>query len=333
MQKILSIIIGVLLMLTMLTGCGGGGGGAAPGAPEGNGQDRPFRVGITLQTLENPYWNGLARHLDNIMTEKGWDFTILACDDSASVQISQIENFIAAGKDLILAHPADPFGLEAVSEQAREAGVLVMIWDDLMENSDLNWVLDNTLLGYEIGTATAEFINQHYSADNPALVAIINYPATPVLLEREEGILQALNDIAYGNFEIVARQPALDAATAMSHIETIMQAHPTMSVVASIGGGGCIGANEAFMVATGGNIPDNMGVFSADATQQQLEAIMAGQASRVSVGFEGSSLRTAEAVVELFEGLLTGRELPRNIVRMKTRIDYSNVSQYIVDYQ
>ena len=349
MKKVVSIMLCVVLLTVVMAGCAqtNADGDAATAAPEagdtteaatgatveGTGEDRPFRVGISLQTLENPYWNGLAYHLTNIMTEKGWDFTIVSCEDSAAVQIGQIENFIAAGKDLILAHPADPFGLEAVAGQAREAGVLVMIWDDLMENSDLNWVLDNTLLGYEIGAATAEFINEHYSADNRAQVTIINYPATPVLLEREEGILQALYEIAEGNFDIVARQPALDTATAMAHIETIRQAHPDMRVVASIGGGGCTGANEAFMAATGGDIPADMGVFSADATEQQLIAIANEQATRVSVGFEGSSRRTAEAVVDLFDDLLNGRENPRDIVRMKTRIDINNVTDYIVDYQ
>ena len=301
-----------------------GGGGAAG--------DDTWNIGITLQNFQNPYWAGVFGEVNNILTDRGWNFTILDSGDNSAVQISQIESFIVSGVDLIMVHPSDPDALEDVLGQAMDAGILVMSWDDILENTHLNWVLDNSVLGYEIGTAAANFINEHYSADNPAQVAVINSPAVPVLLERETGILQALEDISSGNFQVVASQPALDAATAMSHMETILQANPDVSVVVTIGGGGCIGANEAFMVATGGNIPPNMGVFSADASVQQLQAIVEGQATRTSVGFEGSSRRTALAVVDLYELLLLGEDLPRNLVRPLTPIDASNAAEFLADY-
>ncbi|MCL2864136.1 MAG: sugar ABC transporter substrate-binding protein [Lachnospiraceae bacterium] len=343
-KKLLSLILCSILGLTLLAGCGNG----ATDTPTTDVQDTEnanetetgdtndgstFRVGITLQNLQNPFWGGLAAYMETLMTEKGWEYTILDCDDNSAVQISQVENFIASGKDLILAHPSDPQGIEEVFRQAQEAGIITMSWDDILENSNLNWILDNTELGYAIGSAAADFINEHYTADEPAQVIMINYPATPVLLERETGILDALEANAAGLYEVIASQPALDAATAMSHVETILQANPNASVVVSIGAGGDVGANEAFMVATGGDIPDDMGIFSADATLQQLEAIQAGQATRVSVGFEGSSRRTAIAVVDLFEQLLSGGDLPQNIVRILTPIDINNVDDFIADYR
>ena len=77
-----------------------------------------------------------------------------------------------------------------------------------------------------------------------------------------------------------------------------------------------------------------MGVFSADATLQQLEAIKKGQASCVSIGFEGSSKRTAAAVVDLYEKLLTGYKFEdQNLVRPLLVIDATNVDTYLADYQ
>jgi ribose transport system substrate-binding protein len=295
--------------------------------------DGTFSVGITLQSLTNPYWAGVFSHVDRILTEKGWDFSILDSDDNSAVQISQIESFIVADVDLIMVHPTDPDAIEDILGEAREAGIIVMSWDNILENADLNWVLDNTALGYEIGTAAAAFINEHYSADNPAEVAIMNLPYLPIILERENGIIQGLNDHAAGNFTIVAQQPALDTAQAIDSMETILQAHPNVTIVCSIGAGGDIGANEIFMQQFGGNIPDHVGIFSADATLQQLEAIVNGEASRVTVGFEGSSLRTAIAVTDLYEALLTGEDLPRDMVRVKTPMDINNAEEFIADYQ
>lgn len=293
-----------------------------------------FSVGITIQSLENSYWAGVFGEVDKLLKEKGWDYNILACDDNSATQIQQIENFITNQVDLIMVHPSDPNAIEDYLKQARDAGILVMCWDDKMENTDLNWVLENTALGYEIGGAAAKFINEHYTEDNKAQVAVMNYPQTPILLEREQGILSALEEQATGKYEIVAQQPAIDAQAALSNMETILQANPDTKIVCSIGAGGDIGANEAFMTATGGQIPDDMGIFSADATQQQLEAIVAGQASRASVGFEGSNKKTAEAVVDLYDRLLNGETFPEhNLIRPLLVIDASNAAEYLADYQ
>jgi len=293
-----------------------------------------YKVGITIQSLENSYWAGVFGEVEKEMKAKGWNYTILSCKDNSATQIQQIENFITNQVDLIMVHPSDPNALEDYLQEARNQGIKVMCWDDKMKNTDVNWVLDNTKLGYTIGTAAADFINAHYSSSDKAKVAIMNYPQTPILLERETGIIDGLTKLSAGKFEIVAQQPALDAATALSNMESIFQAHPDTTVVCSIGAGGDIGANEAFMSRDGGKIPANVGIFSADATQQQLEAIVKGEASRASVGFEGSNKKTAQAVVAIYEKLLKGESFPeQNIYRNLMIIDAKNAPTYLADFQ
>ena len=299
----------------------------------GQQDDGTMRVGVTIQSLENSYWAGVFGEVETLMEAKGWDYTILSCKDNSATQIQQIENFITNQVDLIMVHPSDPHALEDYLAAAREQGIKVMCWDDKMKNTDVNWVLDNTELGYTIGKAAADFINEHYSASNPVEVAVMNYPQTPILLERETGILNALKELAGGKFDVVAQQPAIDAASALSNMESIFQANPEVKVVCSIGAGGDIGANEAFMTKLGGKIPADVGIFSADATQQQLEAIVDGQASRASVGFEGSNLKTAEACVALYEKLLNGETFAdQNIYRPLLIIDADNAEEYLADY-
>ncbi len=292
------------------------------------------KVGITIQSLENSYWAGVFGEVQKLMKEKGWDYTVLGCKDNSATQIQQIENFITNGVDLIMVHPSDPNALEDYLANAREAGIKVMCWDDKMKNTDVNWVLDNTKLGYAIGFAAAKFINQHYSKDNVAEVAVMNYPQTPILLEREQGILSALKDNAAGKYKVVAQQPAIDAATALSNMESILQAHPNVKVVCSIGAGGDIGANEAFMTKYNGKIPEDVGIFSADATEQQLEAIVNGEASRASVGFEGSNKKTAAACVEIYAKLLNGDKFAdKDQYRVLQVMNADNAPEYLADFK
>ncbi len=336
-KRVIALVIATIMLVAALAGCGGAttttaaptsGGATTTTAAAGN-----FKVGITIQSLENSYWAGVFGEVEKLLKAKGWDYTILACKDNSATQIEQIENFITNKVNLIMVHPSDPNALEDYLKKAREAGIKVMCWDDKMTNTDLNWVLDNTKLGYTIGQAAADFINANYSADKQAEVAVMNYPQTPILLERETGILNALKEKAAGKYKVVAQQPAIDAQAAIANMETILQAKPNCKVVCSIGAGGDIGANQAFMTKYNNKVPADVGIFSADATQQQLESIVNGEASRASVGFEGSNKKTAEAVVALYERLLKGEKFAdQNLFRPLLVIDAKNAAQYLADY-
>jgi len=338
-KKLIALLLTSVLVVTGLVGCGSTATStvekeAPKSTTEATPAEKKFKVGISIQSLENSYWAGVFGEVETLLKQKGWDYSILACNDKSATQIQQIENFITNGVDLIMVHPSDPNAIEDYLQKAREAGIKVMSWDDKMKNTDLNWVLDNTKLGHSIGTAAAEFINKNYSADNKAKVAIMNYPQTPILAERENGILAALKEVAGDKFEVVAQQPALDAKTALSNMETIFQSNPDVKVVCSIGSGGDIGGNEAFMTKLKGTIPADVGIFSADATQQQLEAIVKGQASRASVGFEGSNKKTAEAVVALYEKLMNGEKFSeQNLFRPLLVIDKDNANTFLADYK
>lgn len=295
--------------------------------------DKPYTVGITIQTLDNSYWAGVFSEVEKELKSRGIDGTILSANDDSSTQIQQIEQFTNNNVDLIMVHPSDPSAIEDYLKLARDKGIKVMSWDDKLTNSDLNWVLNNQELGYAIGAAAAEFINEHFTVEEPAEVAILNYPQTPVLLERENGILDALQKEADGKYTVVAQQPALDAQAGMDNMETIFQANPNVKVVCCVSGSGDIGANEAFKIKYKNEIPDDVGIFSADGTKQELEAIVNGEATRAAVGFEGSDKRTAIAVVDMYEKLLKGEDTGgQDVYRPLLVLNIDNAAEYLADY-
>lgn len=333
-KKLLSAILSVAMVATLLVGCTT----KSPAGEDKQADEKKdsYKVGITIQSLENDYWAGVFGDVEKMLKEKGWDYTIIDCKDNSATQISQIENFITSGCDLIMVHPSDPAAIEDVCKQAMEAGVKVMCWDDKMENTTVNWVLDNTELGQTIAAPAAEFINEHYSEDNKAKVCVMGYPQTPILLERENGILEGLK-AAEGKYEVVAQIEGLEANDSQTNVETVLQAHPDCKVFVTIGAGSDIGANQALLTKYNGKIPEDCGIFSGDATLQQLKAIKSGkEASNTSVGFEGSNTRTAKACVDLYERILSGEKFEgegRNIFRPFIAINAKNVDEYLVDYE
>ena len=286
------------------------------------------KLGITIQSLQNAYWAGVMTALEEVLKEAGAEFTIVACDDSSATQIGQIENFISSGCDLIMVHPSDAAAVEDVCAQAREAGIKVMCWDDPMENTDANWILDNTYLGTEIGKLAGAFINEHFSEDNKAEVIMIGYPQTKILLEREEGIMMGLEEVAPGKYEIVSNQAGLIPSEAQTAVETALQAHPNAKVVVGIGSGAMIGADEALNIYTNGEIPEDMGVFTTDVTKQQLEQLDdPTYPAKGIIGFEGSDEDTAKACASMYALILTDNVGAQNVFRGVTPITEESVAQ------
>lgn len=337
MKKVLSAILCTLMVASLVMGCGSNSSETTTEettsekvASEG------YKVGITIQSLKNDYWAGVMGKLEGILKEEGYEYTLLDCDDNSATQISQIENFITSGVDLIMVHPSDASAVEAVCGDALAAGIKVMCWDDPMENTTANWVLDNTALGAVIGETAAGFINENYTAENPAEVCVIGYPSTKVLLERANGIKQGLEEFCdAGNYKIVAEIEGIEANNALSNVETVLQANPDCTVYVGVGAGAMIGANEALLQKFGGagNIPANVGVITTDVTMTQLESLKAGdQAVRAIVGFEGSSTDTAQACFDMYKRILEGEDFSgdkHDVYRGTMAISDSNIDDII----
>ena len=339
MKKILAMLIAVMMVLTMCAAIA-----ETTGDTEGVQASPEFyagadmsvlegkKLGITIQSLQNAYWAGVMTALEKILTDAGAEYTLVACDDSSATQIGQIENFISSGCDLIMAHPSDAAAIEDVCAQAREAGIKVMCWDDPMENTDANWILDNHYLGNAIGQLAGQFINEHYDADNKAEVIVIGYPQTKVLLEREEGIMEGLAEVADGNYEIIANQAGIIASDVQTAVETTLQAHPDAKVVAGIGAGAMIGADEALNIATEGVIPEDMGVFTTDVTKQQLEQLMdETYPAKGIIGFEGSDVDTAAACAAMYALILSDSVGAQNVFRAVAPITMDNVEEIMAN--
>ena len=107
-KRILAAVLCVSMIGLMLMGCAN------------TRDDGTIKVGITIQSLSNAYWAGVMGKLEKQMDAKGWDYTIVDCENNAGTQVGQVENFIISGCDLIMVHPADAKSLEGICSEAME---------------------------------------------------------------------------------------------------------------------------------------------------------------------------------------------------------------------
>ncbi|MDR3123235.1 MAG: sugar ABC transporter substrate-binding protein [Treponema sp.] len=300
-----------LALAAMTTGCSRKEGG-----------DR-YSVGMTVQDLSNQVWSSTCEELKKLISADGGTFTYLDCKSNPSAQIGQVENFISNDVDAIIIQVAEKNALEASLGQARSRGIKVFCWDDNLENSDVNWLIDNYLLGQIIGGEAAAWINEKLGG--VAEVGILDYPQLEILLERGRGIVDAITANA-PNAKIVAQSSAINPTEGMAKTETFLQAHPNMKVIACIGGGGAVGANEA--VKSSGKLSPDFGIFAADATPEELTAMANNEAIRMSVLNTGDGKAKAEEIFGLLKKLLNNEPVDPVVYRSNIPVTPDNLSLY-----
>ncbi len=285
----------------------------------------PVKIGMTVQSLSNPTWAGYCQAIEKKVKEQGGRINYVACDSNVGKQVTQIENFISSGVDVIIIHPADPRGVEFALKQARENGIKVIAWDDNLENADLAWLIDNHELGYTIGEHAAKWINE--KLDGNAEVAILNYPQLPILLDRGNGIVDAITELA-PQAKIVAQSSAIDTKEGIEKMETIFQSNPNVKVVCSIGGGGSVGANEAAKAA--GKVTYDFGIFAADATQPELSAMKNNEGIRMSVTVTGTNKDIADKIWQMVSQLHADEAVEtKEVFRVFIPVTHDNVDEYL----
>ncbi|MCQ5126513.1 alcohol dehydrogenase catalytic domain-containing protein [Blautia producta] len=110
------------------------------------------------------------------------------------------------------------------------------------EFAGMAYLVENYAVGQAIGEETAKWVNENYP--DGCEVAVIDYATLPVIVERANGIVDAIKEKA-PNAEIVAQDSALNAAEGMTLAENMLQAHKDIKAFACIGDGSGVGVNEA----------------------------------------------------------------------------------------
>lgn len=333
-RKVMAMLL-TMVMAVAAVGCGQGDdkkesdAASADLKTEDSKSEDGLKIGLAVQTLGNQVWAQQMEAIQKAADKDGNSVTVLEANENANTQISQIENFITSGCNAIVVNPVDPDAIEDACKKAREAGIKVVAWDEEMENTDINWVIKNYDLGAAIGEEAAKFINEKYG-DKGCEVAVLGYPQTPILLERENGILDKLEELA-PNAKVVANQPAINPTEGLDAMETILQANPDVKVVCSIGGGGAAGANEAFKGRYGSEVPDDVGIFSTDLTDETVSSMENGEFNRMCVAITGNPFVCGETIYDLTIRVTGGEEMEQNVYRDLIPVTVDNLKDMVAD--
>lgn len=187
-----------------------------------------------------------------------------AQNDSAK-QVSDVEDLIQRGIDVLLINPADSSAVSAAIESANKENIPVITVDRSAEGGEVvaHIASDNVAGGQMAGELILEQLG-----NKGKVVELEGIPGSSAARERGEGFHKAVDEVS--DIEVVAKQAAdFDRSKGLSVMENILQANKDIQAIFAHNDEMALGAIEALEAA---GIKDVI-VVGFDATDDAVKAV------------------------------------------------------------
>ena len=130
MKKVLALIMAAALALSLVA-CGGGDSSSSAGnssvdsVVEGVSSTVPAggKVGICIYKFDDNFMTTYRNKLEEILTEKGYEVSIVDGNNDQAKQTEQIQTFITQGVDALIINPVMTSAAEQIVTMVKDAGV------------------------------------------------------------------------------------------------------------------------------------------------------------------------------------------------------------------
>ena len=287
------------------------------------------KIGVTFDTLENPVWAELLKIAQSYAKETyGMDLSYVGADADVGTQISQIENFIQSEVDAIIICASDPTALDDITQEAMDQGIYVVSYTRDLKNTNVNYTANWVEVGYALGQALADWINETYPDEEEVQFAALTIRTPDLAVQQSDAMIAGVTENAPNAVlcsEQITENPITEVG--MSNVENIMQANPDCKGIISIGAYGGVGGNEALKAILSPDEYDSIGLFSIDATEEECLNIERGDPQKASISLGSGGLH-GRTMVDICAKLLRGEEVDKMYYMEPMVVDQSNVKEY-----
>ncbi|MDD5432077.1 MAG: sugar ABC transporter substrate-binding protein [Candidatus Omnitrophica bacterium] len=128
---------------------------------------KQMRIGVSLPTQRDERWVRDADKMREIAKAENIQLLLQVSDNDASKQMSQCENLLAQGIDILILAPHDATSAAAIVDNARAAGIKVISYDRLVLNADVNLYISFNNL--QVGRLQGEYLTKMVPKGNYAI--------------------------------------------------------------------------------------------------------------------------------------------------------------------
>ncbi|MFE9723864.1 substrate-binding domain-containing protein [Streptomyces sp. NPDC005794] len=300
-QVVIGVVIALAVLLDTLrrkAGSGAASAGGASAAPGGPGKGRKgavqvgiavvclaaviaavtffssgssgttTKVGMSLSTLNNPFFVQMKEGAQREAKAAGIDLTVTDAQNDASQQANQLENFTSSGVDSVIVNPVDSDAVGPGVRGANKADIPVVAADRGVNKAETATLVasDNVAGGKLAAKTLADRLGGKGS-----IIVLQGTAGTSASRERGAGFAAGIK--AYPDIKIVATQPAdFDRTKGLDVMTNLLQSHPGITGVFAENDEMALGAVKAL----GSKAGKSVSVVGFDGTPDGLTAVEAG---------------------------------------------------------
>jgi len=279
--------------------------------PRKENRSKKIVLGFSQLGAESDWRRANSQSIKNAALEAGIDLIFLEADQKQEKQIQAIRSFITQGVDVIAFSPVVEGGWDEVLEEAKMAGIPVLLSDRAIKPDDNS--LYATFIGsdfLEEGRRAARWlVEKKLASQSINVIELEGTIDSAPAIDRKKGFAEIIANYpkfqviysASGDFTEVGGQDRMKAALAIygNQIHVVYAHNDDMAL-------GAIKAIEEYGLRPGKDIL----IVSVDATAAAFKAMMAG---KLNSTVECNPLLGPQ-LMQAVKSLMAGRQLPMRII-------------------
>ncbi|WP_030681784.1 substrate-binding domain-containing protein [Streptomyces sp. NRRL B-1347] len=226
------------------------------------------KVGLSLSTLNNPFFVQMKEGAQAEAEKAGVDLTVTDAQNDASQQANQLQNFTSGNMKAVIVNPVDSDAVGPAARAANKAGIPVVAADRGVNKADVATLVasDNVAGGRQAAKALADKLG-----GKGEVVVLQGTAGTSASRERGKGFAEGIK--AFPGIKVVAEQPAdFDRTKGLDVMTNLLQSHPGVDGVFAENDEMALGAVKAL----GGKAGKSVSVVGFDGTPDGLTAVADG---------------------------------------------------------
>ncbi len=287
-------------------------------------------VGVAMYTLGAPYFAAQVAAAEDQAKKAGCTVYTSDGQNDMGKQISDVEDMIARGVNLLILNPRDPEGLVATASSATAQGVKVVVMDSSI-NPRADVVTQVRSSNDQNGFLVGQWLAQKMQGKPMKIILLSGDKGNEVGRDRRLGVFRGLVEGQLVNegkagFEVVGQGwGGWSHEGGLAAMEDLLTAHPDANVVLGENDSMVLGALKA-LEASGKT--DVLALAAADGQKEALALIKEGKYGATGLNDPDLVARTAIDIgLKALDGSLPA-DFPKLQLTTPAAITQENVDQY-----
>lgn len=267
--------------------------------PKKKGNLEDIKIGLSVSTLNNPFFVSLKNGVVKEAKKQGMDVVIVDAQNDSAKQVNDVEDLLQQGVDVLLINPTDSAAISTAVQSANNIGIPVVTLDRSADKGKVETlVASDNVKG---GEMAADYIIEKLG-EGAKVAELEGTPGASATRERGKGF----HNVADQKLDVAAKQSAdFDRTKGLNVMENLLQGNSDIKAVFAHNDEMALGAIQAIN-SSGRDVL----VVGFDGNEDAVNAVKEGKLA-ATVAQQPELI--GELAVKAASDVLKGKKVEKNI--------------------